>query len=491
MSEDNQDNKVVSMKLHKIETEAQTKRKAELARIMNGGEPAAKPARPSKEPKTTGPIEIKIGMLCAWFMNQPYIINDGDPYAKIKQVIIKAFRGLSFKKSIRWFEFGGIKSLVLIEEDGITAKLLQAKDLEQLYFEESKQFDTELEVSSQSFLSAFTKKFISRALSEPTLKTDEVPALLVCKSEPSLALTRIAYDPQDMPTPVWDEFIGRTTNADALMAWFAGHFYRKEFPDLKVNKEQFLYLFGNGQDGKGMLAKWWFSLLGPAYQKSSFNSLRGAHGLESIANAATIGIEEANESSLSDDAFKDLTAATLVQVNPKGFPAYQSLFRAKFFLSSNTRVNPKLKADLRRLVYCTIKSIPDVALREDSQVLKDLLAETPGILFKCFQALDRCYKAGKIISDNLEELEDMANEKFEEFDDVFNRHFCVDPDKAVIATEVDLVAKDYGWNKPKVNDFKHYLIDKHNAVKKKTRINKLQGWWYFGIEFKQSSGTEE
>ena len=88
----------------------------------------------------------------------------------------------------------------------------------------------------------------------------EEPAMVLELDDPGLCFHRLTFVPDHtMETPVFDEFLSRCSDPMALKCFIGSLFYPQ------ADRQQYLWMFGDGGNGKGSIMRFLAKLMGPAY----------------------------------------------------------------------------------------------------------------------------------------------------------------------------------------------------------------------------------
>lgn len=88
-----------------------------------------------------------------------------------------------------------------------------------------------------------------------------IPKIVAEKDFAGLCFHRLPFnfEREKKPTPIFDEFFSRCTNAKAIKAWIGSLLYDN------ASRQQYVWLHGEGGDGKGSLTRFLQAILGPSY----------------------------------------------------------------------------------------------------------------------------------------------------------------------------------------------------------------------------------
>lgn len=277
-------------------------------------------------------------------------------------------------------------------------------------------------------------------------------------------LTLLEEGEECFPTDLckdWEEMRQRVTNFDALLAWIWSLFEK----DSDIS--QYLYLYGNGNDGKSVLASVLGKLLGSAYLTATQLDIENRFFLPNILGKRVCYISEASPKFPMSGRFKALTGERAILCEIKGQQHFQSTHNCKFLFASNNKLDlSHSRADQRRVIYCEFETFEGKPKRADV-IVRDLYCQLMHLLPYMRAKYMQLTSDGTIKTDR-SQAEALADEHDEEALMVFDSHFEADPKYYTSASYVALrIRADY--SNQKMHDFKeawrrhkkvHYIIKK-------------------------------
>ncbi len=244
------------------------------------------------------------------------------------------------------------------------------------------------------------------------------PKPVAMLSEPGLTFHRLPFDPDAGACPVFTELLERCTNAKALMVFIGSLF------DPDADRQQYVWLHGGGNNGKGSLARLLSRLLGPAYHSEVVpDAKRGVNQFwtASFLGKRLVAFPDCNSPQFPQGGlFKSLTGGDSIRIEKKNRDPFSVELNCKFlFLSNEQVVLSSQTSDMRRAIYCFVGPISSPP---DPDYEKKLWAEAPQILWICQAAYrDWCGPGARIqVEGDIEELTALHDARFE---DLFYRHF--------------------------------------------------------------------
>jgi hypothetical protein len=255
-----------------------------------------------------------------------------------------------------------------------------------------------------------------------TLPLEEKPVSVSEKSYDGLTFKRLPFDAPAAdidPPPYFASFLSRCSQPEAVAAFLGSLLY----PD--ADRQQYLFLYGPGQDGKSSIARFLLELLGDAVQ-----SLQPKTAGDRFWNMKVYGKRLVMFTDCPDtpffrsSEFKALTGNDPMYFEEKGRMGFTALPSCKVLVASNWRPDISgQKADLRRLIYAEMAPLPDgEAIVPNFDAL--LTGEAEDIVRYCKAVYEReCPDHGAI---PCELAHNVAAQNDEDDGSLFERYFEVD-----------------------------------------------------------------
>ena len=125
--------------------------------------------------------------------------------------------------------------------------------------------------------------------------------------------------------------------------------------------QQYVWLHGKGNEGKGSLNRFLQRVFGPAYCSKQPNESGDKFWTHELLGKRLVVFPDCNDQKfVTSGLFKSMTGGDPVAVEAKGEMSYTTRLNAKYLVLSNEK--PQIsseKADKRRIIYC------EIAPRED------------------------------------------------------------------------------------------------------------------------------
>jgi len=274
------------------------------------------------------------------------------------------------------------------------------------------------------------------------------PAPILSKSQKGLCFMRLPFDyvqSGNLPIPYhFQEFCGRSNDPEVMKAFIGSLFVAESY------RQQYLYIFGRGGDGKGTL----FNLL----EKMMGQTFTAEDVPEKIAPFWTSGLIGKRLCVFPDledpkfpfsSRFKKLTGDDAIRVEGKYKDKYTAKISTKFIMASNDQMkNLTERADERRALYIIMKPFTGAA---NPNYLEFLWSEAPSIYSQCIEAYRReCPNHGMIYQGRRAPIVEVQ----ETIEDIFfTKFFTIEPRGMVIGKDwVAAKAKFFGRKPTKEED---------------------------------------
>ncbi len=243
-------------------------------------------------------------------------------------------------------------------------------------------------------------------------------------SDPEYTYNRLPWDlDRNIPTPFWDALTKRMSDPMTFKMWVGSLFFEKAY------RQQYLYIQGDGGDGKGCISRFLEKIFAHEYfglQEPPKNQFFGtAFEDKKIVCFTDLRKPEFLQSS----TVMGITGGDTLQLEKK----YKDIGNKKvlariLFLSNLPPVVSMTAHDLRRILYILIEKLPEEDRFADSSEYETcLFTEGPGFLAQCIELYKESYpnhgplKQSDAILESIrhmavdplgDEMEDFAYENF-------------------------------------------------------------------------------
>lgn len=336
------------------------------------------------------------------------------------------------------------------------------------------------------FFYAFSKNF------------EEPIAPIMFKSDIGYCYHRLAFDPAKGAMPTFDEIIQRTGNAQAMMAFIGSLF------EPLADRQQYLWLYSDGETGKGALARFLAFVLQGAYLGHRAPLKDDRFWLAPCVGKRLVVIPECDNYNFVNNAqFKMATGGDKIPVEEKGQPLVSVSPTWKFIVSSNEKPSiVRSKSSIRRVIFCEMGNYAGKKLPERAYDAL-LQSEAPAILYNCFEAYRlSCPNKGEIPNDK-EILEELVREGEESFDSMARRWLNVWPKDALEHLHFnerpsfngdyfDIIRRvEKDMSEDKLRRFKVFLRAKYGIHRRQVSYRGEKIWRYINAERNDGVNTEK
>ncbi len=312
------------------------------------------------------------------------------------------------------------------------------------------------------------------------------PLLVGQKSNPELCFHRLPWDYENAndPTPQFDDFVSRCTNKEALKCFIGSLF------EPLADRSQYLWIFGDGGDGKGTLTTMLSNIFGPVCCSPGVPVGNDKFWTSNLHKKKLAIISECETASfLTSALFKALTGNDAILFENKGEKAFSEKPEIRFiFTSNNHPYVTRGKAHQRRLISCAISSpvlTPDGKYGKDAQgvipyrIMNQLWwEEAPSIVNKCLQAYRNACPSFGPIPTSTEAYEEALDDSETYYDGLFHDYFELDPAAVIRGAELERILDSRHVSFSEKRNFRNYLKNKHGL----SSSHDMHGKYWKGIK---------
>lgn len=313
------------------------------------------------------------------------------------------------------------------------------------------------------------------------------PKVVAWKDDPELCFSRLPWkqecDLTGEKTKLFNELFSRISNADALMQWIGSLFISES------DIQQYVWLYGKGKDGKGVLSRFLSKVFQHAY-RSMQPPKDDKHWTEGLLGARVVVFPDCDDTTFVQSGFfKTLTGGDPVAINPKGLTRYTTVLHCKYMVLSNDRPSmSSQKSNMRRNIFCEAKPLGD-DFEDDSNYEKKLWEEGGYFLSRCIERyLEANPKHGAIKSDQTE-LEAVVSTTEEPFEVCFKKYFQLgtSPEDRVTPEHMQaMLVYEFKGSQKQQTAFRAYIERLYGVrrTQKRDPGTHERSWCYPGIKFK-------
>jgi phage/plasmid-associated DNA primase len=251
----------------------------------------------------------------------------------------------------------------------------------------------------------------------PAVKT---PKMFLWPFEEGLCFARMPWRAEAGPTHTWEGMLARMTNAEAFIDWIGSLFVEDS------SLQDYCWVYGGGNDGKGAINRFLHRVFGPAYRsKQPPRKDREGNWVSGLIGSRICVFPDCNNTSfVASGLFKSITGGDPVDAEPKFKDPFTVVLNAKYLFFSNER--PSLsseRSDLRRIVYCEFSQPGEF----DPDFEDKLWAEGGAFIHACITSYLSKYQSRKSIaaSTNSDELAAWVLSLEDDFQAFFDEQFLL------------------------------------------------------------------
>lgn len=290
------------------------------------------------------------------------------------------------------------------------------------------------------------------------------------KSEAGLCWQRLDFDLTPGDTPTFDELFQAAGDMKAVRQWVGSLF------DPNSPRQQYVYLWGTGGDGKGSFLDFLSRVFGPTYKSEQPPNQGDKFWTQGLLGKRVVAFDDyRHRTFLSSALFMGLTGGSRLRVEEKNGPTFDGVFIAKPIITSNYRPNFEGdRADKRRIIYREFQK-RDVVYNE---AFKDRLwSEAAAFLWKC-RAEYAEIPTGLWIPDDPSRIEAVLERNHEDNHHILEKYFELDPDATIRPSEIAAVLRSReGANLSvlELKAFNRFLETRHGLVSQRPPLLKNDG----------------
>ncbi len=318
----------------------------------------------------------------------------------------------------------------------------------------------------------------------PRIEESEI-ATVRQKNEPGYCWHRLGFNIESGECPTFDEIIGRMSNARAFMAYIGSML------DVDSDRQQYLWLYGKGQNGKSSIGRVLEKIFGPSYRAEVVPQRGDRFWTSGLLGSRVVVFSDCTEYHFPKSGlFKSLTGSDPVRMERKGQQPMTAHIQTKFIFFSNE--TPDLKdevADRRRAIFCELAPLAEGTIPLPEQVYNKMLwAEVSAFLAKCWATyIEATNDRQLLIPTETEDLDDLISSsasslREEKYDIIIDSLLKPTENVAdyVLPAEIHTLIFDH-WkmSEPDRRGFYKYLKEKLGARHKKSRYidGKIRAVW--------------
>lgn len=318
-----------------------------------------------------------------------------------------------------------------------------------------------------------------------TWRVIDTPKIIGELNDSEFVFHRLPFNICHGDTPTFDEFFARCSNASSIQAWIGSLFFEES------DRQQYVWIYGEGGDGKGALTHTLERIFGPASCTPGLPDNGARFWTYQLLGKRLITIPECQKYTFTNcTLFKQLTGGDSICFEQKGQDPFTARPTCKFLFSSNER--PKIdsaRANERRLIYGEVQSptenVDDLLA---SSVIEDAMwKESPHFIHKCKELFLNYSPTMGIIPTDKKVFKNLADLNDEHFETIFRKHFA--PGKKtdyVLSSALFEAFKIEHFDEQKIRNFHKFLRLKYKCKPGQEMGEKRRRCW-FGLILESDS----
>lgn len=301
------------------------------------------------------------------------------------------------------------------------------------------------------------------------LKTAPVhpkPADVLFANQQGLTFSRLPwdYDP-NAECPTFDDIFQRMTNAKAAKCFIGSIFFKDSY------RQQYLYLCGEGQNGKGSIISFLDKALGDAsigltVPVDTYGNLKDPYFFGQVYGKRLGYFDDLQMLNFpASGTFKSLTGHDYVTINNKYEKPFKGKITMKVIITSNDLpVIPGDDASRRRIILCPIDSTEVTG--NPMTYEQTLWAEGGAFLSKCIDLYNKTLPDHGQIRAGMDDFDLLAEQEARPHERIFEALFTYtgDENDFVQARDfVDALQRFQMTSNKRINEFKRWLHRTHKV----------------------------
>lgn len=216
----------------------------------------------------------------------------------------------------------------------------------------------------------------------------------------------------------WNDVLSRMTNAKAFCAYIGSLF------DPLADRQQYLWMYGSGENSKGSILRFLSRCLGVSASSEFVPAKDDKFWTAGLLGKRLIVFPDCNNFGfVTTGLFKSLTGGDAIRIERKFKAPFSTQLGCKFIFASNkTPMISSKKADMRRIIFCALDPI---RCAPDSSFEQRLWNEAPAFLSHCWQLYNDLCPDHQIVPTDAREAEDIASRTDGDYEDIWD--MCFEP----------------------------------------------------------------
>jgi hypothetical protein len=275
---------------------------------------------------------------------------------------------------------------------------------------------------------------------EPIILSEDDIAPVLFKSQEGYCWHRLPFDPVEGYLGLWIDVADRMTNWPSFLAWLGSLF------DPDSNREQFIWIVGEGETGKSTLIDVLLGCFGPSAMATNCEAADERWFVSDLVGRRIAYIDEAKAGFVKGAKIKTLTGNSKQRCEAKYQSAKTVTINTKFIFSSNEFPDiPNKKEYLRRIILCEMSAITDKTMTR-TEAEEGYRRGLPALFHEALNAWEQSKGSHKIASDQ-ESILDYAGQSDTDAELSFQKFFVRSPGNWVSSGDIYGKLQDTGLKK--------------------------------------------
>jgi hypothetical protein len=324
------------------------------------------------------------------------------------------------------------------------------------------------------------KDVVERYITEQHEQHDIAP--FAWKEDSRFTLKRLTFDITEGPTPAWDQFCIRLTDAPAFKAWVWSIFEPKH-----VGRQGLWIKGGEGQDGKSSVLRVIRGIVGnnaSAVLDGSERDNRFVHS--NLFDKRLLIYPDCKQPTfVKGQIYRNYTGGDDVSVEFKGMQPFSKSVYARVVVGAN--YSPTIDdegADKSRLLVVSVSPTTEEQ-RRDVGWIRRLEEEVPLFLYQCRAEYQRLCQSHYLIETTSEEareqlLSEATSTSEGRMESIFEKWFIKNPEGQTRRCDVFQVLREERMSPADMGQFKRYL-ERQGILEKQLRVESQRVKVYEGV----------
>jgi putative DNA primase/helicase len=311
------------------------------------------------------------------------------------------------------------------------------------------------------------------------------PASVSFKNEKRLTYKKLDFNFENCgPTPIFDEFLSRTNDPHAFIDFIGSLFFEDS------DRQQYLWMFGAGGDGKGAVLRFLAKIFEDAVAWETCDAASNQFWTFNIIGKRLVFFSDCDKPKfVTSGLFKSLTGDDWIRAEEKRKNVFYTKMKSKFIFASNHR--PKInrtESDTRRLIYVEVDKVKGPRDKKYESYLWD---ERIPIINKCMASYIANYPKMGEIDTRGETLEELLAANEEEFVTVFEDYFIHVPfdsqNNKITINKFNHMLTEIFANLRQRNAFKFFVENKYRPLRKTFEKDRVRTRHLVGLREKTNT----